>query len=67
MGKTFKTCVKRMLFLQSGELRVMHMTDVKSINWLGVIAIIGALLMIIGVFLSWADVTFLGYTEGASG
>ena len=29
-------------------LHVMHMTDVKSITWLGVIAIIGALLMIIG-------------------
>lgn len=45
----------------------MHMADVKSINWLGVIAIIGALLMIIGVFLSWFDITIFGQTEGASG
>lgn len=67
MGKTFKTHVKRIHLLQSGGLRVMHMTDVKSVNWLGVIAIIGALLMIIGVFLSWADVNIFGYTEGASG
>lgn len=52
-------------------LHVMHMTDVKSINWLGIIAIIGALLMIIGVFLSWMDASIdigiWGDSESASG
>lgn len=33
----------------------MHMTDTSKINVLGIIGIIGALLMIIGVFLSWLD------------
>lgn len=46
---------------------MMHMTDVKSVNWLGVIAIIGALLMIIGVFLSWYTVSGMGESETASG
>lgn len=51
------------------KLHVMHTTDVKSINWLGVIAIIGALLMIIGVFVSWVsiDLGIWGGTESASG
>lgn len=50
-------------------LHVMHVTDVKSINWLGVIAIIGALLMIIGVFVSWAsiDLGSWGGTDSVSG
>ena len=37
------------------RLHVMHMTDVKKFNALGIIGIIGALLMIVGVFLNWLE------------
>ena len=33
----------------------MHMTEVKKFNALGIIGIIGALLMIVGVFLNWLE------------
>lgn len=43
------------------------MADIKQYNILGIVAIIGALLMIIGVFLSWAEMSFIGFSESASG
>lgn len=43
------------------------MTETKQYNVLGIIAIVGALLMIIGVFLSWIDISILGNVEGSSG
>lgn len=44
----------------------MHMTaEAKKFNILGIVGIIGAILMIVGVFLSWMDlsVSFFGYSE----
>ena len=43
----------------------MHMTEVKKFNALGIIGIIGALLMIIGVFLSWLDFSYSGPLIGS--
>lgn len=34
------------------------MTDTSKVNWIGVIVLIGSLLMIAGVFLSWASASF---------
>lgn len=45
----------------------MWMTETKQYNVLGIVAIIGALLMIIGVFLSWIDISVFGTIEGSSG
>ncbi len=43
------------------------MTEMKNFNILGIIGIIGALLMIIGVFLSWVDFDLYIVSESASG
>lgn len=46
----------------------MHMSETKKFNALGIIGIIGAILMIAGVFVSWLDVSFtlLGHSETLS-
>ena len=36
-------------------LHVMHMSETKQFNVLGIVGIIGALLMVIGVFLNWLE------------
>lgn len=52
-------------------LHVMHMSETKKFNALGIIGIIGAILMIAGVFVSWLDVSMSGlgqtFTESYSG
>ena len=44
----------------------MHMSEAKKLNPLGIIGIVGALLMIIGVFLSWIDFSVSSSLFGAS-
>lgn len=44
----------------------MHMSEAKKLNPLGIIGIIGALLMIIGVFLSWIDFSVSSSILGSS-
>ena len=34
------------------------MADTKSINLMGLVGVLGAIILIVGVFLSWVDVTF---------
>lgn len=47
------------------------MADTREVNWLGLIGLIGSVLMIVGVFLSWVDVQIgsgiISYSESYSG
>ena len=43
-------------------LHVVQMTETKKFNWLGLVAVLGALFMMIGVFLNWATIGGVDYT-----
>ena len=43
------------------------MAEISKANILGIIGLLGAILMIIGVFLSWADLTILNHTTSYDG
>lgn len=44
----------------------MHMSETKKFNVLGIIGIIGAILMIAGVFVSWLDISITGFGQAFS-